>query len=145
MLARTLYVLALAGWIGASFFFSMVVLPTLFINMESAEAGAVAALLFPGYYYYGLACAAVLLAACAFLAHRVGRGWRAALAVAVVMIACQAYAAGVILPRMAEIRGIQPERVEFDDLHRLSVRLNAVVLIGGLALLLAAPKMVEEA
>ena len=60
---RTLYVLALALWVGAAVFFSVVVLPVLFTSMEPARAGEIAALLFPYYFRFGAALGVLLLAA----------------------------------------------------------------------------------
>ena len=52
-------------WAGAGIFFSLVTLPTLFMNMDTSDAGRTAALLFPGYYAFGLAAGAMLLVAVA--------------------------------------------------------------------------------
>jgi hypothetical protein len=134
---RTLFVLALTTWIGAVTFFSAIVLPTLFLRLEPARAGEIAALLFPGYYRFGLAGGIVLLAAAAWLALRERGPWRAAAAVAAVMLACQAYSAFVLHPQVAAIRGVEAHRARFDVLHRRSVQLNGVVAAGGLVLVLS--------
>ena len=79
----TVFLVALALWTGAGVFFSGVVLPTLFLKLETSVAGQTAALLFPGYYAFGIGTGAVLLVASALLA-RGGQGaWKlAVLAVA---------------------------------------------------------------
>lgn len=138
---RSLYLLILTILVGSVAFFSLVVLPTLFINLETSEAGAIAALLFPIYYRVGLVCAALLLAVVLSLAATSGpalrRAWTAAALTAAVVLGAQAYAALVVHPRVATLRGIESAQSEFDDLHRTAVRLNTVVLGGGICLVLA--------
>jgi hypothetical protein len=136
-LARTLFVLALTIWIGSVAFFSLGVLPILFTRLGPPRAGEVVALLFPVYYRVGVAFGVLLLAASAYLAGRVRGAWRYAAALALVMVACQAYAAFSVHPRVAMLRGVEAERPRFDALHRRSVRLNGVVLGGGLVLVLS--------
>ena len=140
-LIDSVFVTTLSGWLGSAVFFSAVVLPTLFINLEPAVAGEIATLIFPLYYRFGLACGLILLGACVVAARHetttagsVRVGWWAAVATVALMLLCQAYAELVIRPEMSEIRVLADARPAFDALHRLSVRLNAVVLAGGLAL-----------
>jgi len=137
----SVFVTSLAGWLGSAVFFSAVVLPTLFINLESAAAGEIAALLFPFYYRFGLACGFVLLGSCVLAGIRETasgefgpRRWWTAAIIVTVMLLCQGYAEIVIRPEMSDIRGVVDAKPTFDALHRLSVRLNSVVLFGGLAL-----------
>ena len=115
----------------------MVVLPTLFIKLESSAAGQTAALLFPGYYAFGIALGAVLLVATCLLARDGATAWRWVVVVLAVAWVCQLYAGLSVRPRMAALRGVESEVVEFQRLHRLSVRLNGVVLVGTLAVLFA--------
>jgi hypothetical protein len=134
---RTLYLLALGLWVGAAVFFSAVVLPLLFTSMEPARAGEIAALVFPYYFRFGAALGALLLGTAIVIALRDRGVWRGVALAAAVMFGCQAYAAFVLHPEMAAIREIESERPRFDALHHRSVRLNGVVLIGGLALMLS--------
>ena len=136
-IARTLFVFSLALWIGAVVFYSLVVLPVLFTNWDPARAGDVAALLFPMYYRAGLALGVMLLGAAIYLALRARGPWRLVLAVVVIMVLCQSYAALAVHPTMAALRESPADRPRFDVLHRRSVRLNGVVLAGGLGLLLS--------
>jgi hypothetical protein len=83
------------------------------------------------YYRAGLALGVICFSVPAiYLALRARGPWRLVLAVVVIMVFCQSYAAlaGDIRrwPHYASRRG--PPR--FDVLHRRSVRLNAVVLAG---------------
>lgn len=145
-IASTLFIVALGLWAGAGVFFSGVVLPTLFLNLESSAAGQTAALLFPGYYGFGLVAGVLLLCASCWLARGGTRAWRAIVAAIVVAWACQLYAGFSIRPRMAELRGqaTGAGAVEFQELHRLSVRLNAVVLIATLGVLVSSASVLSK-
>jgi hypothetical protein len=132
-----LFVFALTMWIGATTFFSLVVLPVLFTKFETPQAGEIAALLFPFYYRFGVVFGVVALGATGYLAAGARRTWRPALVLVAVMFACQVYAAFILHPRIAALRGSAVERPRFDALHRRSVRLNGVVLGGGLMLVLS--------
>jgi hypothetical protein len=135
--ARTLFLFALTMWIGGAAFFSLVVLPVLFTNLEPAKAGEIAALVFPFYYRLGTVLGIILLVSAIYLAARSGGAWRAAVAVGAVMLACQAYATFSVHPRMAALRTAARERPAFEVLHRRSVNLNTIVLGGGLILVLS--------
>jgi hypothetical protein len=143
-IASTFFLIALGLWAGAGVFFSGVVLPTLFLNLESSVAGQTAALLFPGYYSFGIAVGALLLCAACWLARGGARAWRVIVAAIVVAWACQLYAGFSIRPRMAELRGQATSAVEFQELHRLSVRLNAVVLIVTLGVLVSSASVLSK-
>jgi hypothetical protein len=143
-IASTLFLVTLALWVGAGVFFSGVVLPTLFLNLESSSAGQTAALLFPGYYSFGIAAGALLLLAACWLARDGARAWRIIVAAIVVAWACQLYAGLSIRPRMAELRGQPSGTEEFQDLHKLSVRLNGVVLIATLGVLFSSASVLSK-
>jgi len=150
VMLRSVYRLGLTVWVGGSIFFSAFVLPTLFARLERSEAGQIASLLFPGYYWIGVALGAVLLACCIWLARTDGKRWIAAAALVAVMLGSTVYAAFVVHPKIAPLRGLAERRSEFDALHALSVRLNAVALAAGVALVLAggwvvAPRRLDEA
>jgi hypothetical protein len=131
----SLFVGAVSLWIGATVFFSAGVLPVLFTSLAPAEAGRIAALLFPVYFRAGLAAGLVSCVAAALLARSLGGKWKAAFALLALMTLAQGWSTLVIHPEMASIRGIEAEVGRFQELHQLSVRLNAVVLGGGLLLL----------
>lgn len=133
--AVALFLASLSLWMGAATFFSAGVLPVLFTQLEPGEAGRVAALLFPGYFRAGLAVALVGCLAVAILARGGGRRWQAVAALFVAMTLAQAWATLVIHPEMATIRGVEDKVERFQELHHLSVRLNGVVLGGGVVLL----------
>jgi uncharacterized membrane protein len=141
-LAEFLHLLALAVWLGETIFLSFVVAPTLFSSFPQ-EAGPVMSALFPWYYRIGYACGFVLLVSSVAL-WRSGTGSvRGAVipGVAALMLVAVLYAGIVIQPRARalrlEVHGPNPSptaKVAFDRLHRRSVQLNSVVLLGGLAM-----------
>jgi hypothetical protein len=131
----SIFLVSLALWIGATVFLSGGVLPVLFLNLEPHDAGRIAALIFPIYFRAGLVAGVIATAAAAVLARDGGRRWKAVLLVLVVMTVAQAWSTIVVLPEIARIRGMESEVERFQQLHRLSVRLNGVVLVGGVLLL----------
>jgi archaellum biogenesis protein FlaJ (TadC family) len=136
---------AVVVWLGAAVFFSGVVLPVLFLRMAPAEAAGVAALVFPWYYRLGAVAGALALVAGAGLARAsTTRAWRAATVIVALMLAAQCWGGFVVHPQMQRIRGQDSAVTRFQELHRLSVRLNGVVLVGGFALILAGGWLVER-
>jgi hypothetical protein len=133
--AVSLFVTSLALWIGAAVFFSAGVLPVIFTSLAPSEAGGIAALLFPVYFRAGLAVAVVACAAAARIASARGGRWKGVLALLVLMTLAQGGSAVVLHPEMSRIRGVEAEVARFQQLHQLSVRLNGVVLLGGVLLL----------
>ena len=135
--ARTLFLFALTFWIGGAAFFSLAVLPLLFTHLEPSRAGEIAALIFPLYYRAGVVLGVLLVGSTAYLAGRARGAWRLAFALSALMLLVQTYAAFSLHPRIAALRGSAVDRPTFDVLHRRSVRLNAVVLGGGIVLVLS--------
>jgi hypothetical protein len=77
----------------------------------------------------------VTCAAAARIATSKGGKWKGVVALLVVMTLAQGWSTVVIHPEMANIRGVEAEVERFQQLHKLSVRLNGVVLLGGVLLL----------
>jgi uncharacterized membrane protein len=139
-----LYLLALIVWLGETVFLSFVVAPSIFRGFPPDEAGRVMGAIFPAYYRVGTVCGVVLVGAAVFL-WRGGVGgaarWGIATALAGVMLGCVLYAGVVVQPGVRELREMRhrPDapanaESEFQRLHALSVRLNGVVLAGGVVL-----------
>lgn len=139
---------ALAIWIGSMVFFSFVTTPMLFKTLARDEAGRVIRAIFPVYYRLGAACGGILVAATALRAvlsaePRAGHGLEAMLGAT--MLAMTLYAWQILLPRIDQARrraeGKDPtdptnlEQRYFKRLHRLSVRINATVMILGMVTL----------
>lgn len=133
----SLFVTSLALWIGAAAFLTGGVMPALFFNLEPSDAGRIAALVFPIYFRAGLAVGIVTTIAAALLARGQGTLWKGVLGLVVVMTLAQGWSAVVLHPEMQRIRGMDSEVARFQQLHKLSVRLNSVVLGGGVLLLAA--------
>lgn len=139
-IARFVYVVALAVWLGETVFLSFVVAPTLFRQFPVHTAGGIMSALFPGYYAVGYACGVALLASTAIL-WRTAAAWKWASALSALMLVAVLYAGLIVQPRVRELRvqrqaatvSAQVEE-EFDRLHRLSVQLNGFVLVGGVLL-----------
>jgi hypothetical protein len=125
---KSLFNTSVGLWAGAGLFFSSVVLPTLFLRMDTTAAGSTASLLFPGYYVFGLVAGSASVVASAYFARAAGGAWYGVLLALVIAIGCQGYASGEVRPRMSELRGTPDGAEEFHRLHRLSVRLNGIVL-----------------
>jgi hypothetical protein len=143
-LALWLHVLALAVWLGETIFFSAVVAPVLFGRLPVEEAGRIVAWLFPIYYAVGYGCGAVLVATALLLWRRSPAGgglWLVVAGVAALALAACAFAGLVVLPEVAALRAQLQDpaapvavRAAFDAGHRLSVQLNAAVLVATLVL-----------
>lgn len=133
--ATSVFVASLALWAGAAVFLSAGVLPLLFTSLEPAEAGRIAALVFPLYFRAGLVLGVVATLAAWRLARGGGRRWQGVVALVACMTLAQGWSALAIHPEMAGIRGDDAHIERFQELHTLSVRLNGVVLVGGLMLL----------
>ena len=139
-----IHLLALSVWLGETVFFGAVIAPALFGGLGRAQAGAVTALIFPGYYVVGYVCGAVLVVTAMALWQRSRPGgglWLASAGVALLMLAACLYAGFDVLPQAEALRlqlneaSPPPEaREQFDALHRLAVQLNGVVLAGNLVL-----------
>ena len=135
MWAESVFVTSLGLWTGAALFFSAAVLPILFTNFAPSEAGHIAALLFPAYFAASLVLGIVATAAAFALIPAGDRVWQAAFALLVVMTLAQAWTTLVVYPQMGRIRGDESQVEKFQQLHRISVRLNGVVLAGSFVLL----------
>ncbi len=145
-LAKVVFQLALALWLGALVTVSFLVAPAVFRALPSETAGTVMGQVFPLYYAFTAVTGVLALAAGVWLWRAaVGtRTWRIVLPMLVVMLAATAYAGGVVSPRARELRPalhrepVDPAiRSEFDGLHRRAVQLNGLVLVLGFATVIA--------
>ena len=146
---KWLYVLTLAVWIGSIVFFSSAVAPTVFNTLKPEDAATLIRRIFSRYYLIGLVCAAMgIVCVGLLLADRSFARWPAILSLLLLagMGGTDLWLRQGIMPHMnalrerraaAEPSGKPPDEeleTEWKVLHRLSVRLNAVVLLCGLAL-----------
>ncbi|MGC2331559.1 MAG: DUF4149 domain-containing protein [Candidatus Acidiferrales bacterium] len=149
---RFLRVLALGAWIGAIIYFAAFVTQGAFSVLPSQdEAGLLVGFTLGGLHLMGLIAAAIFIVASV----AIGKSLKAfvepavigVILMAVLTIASQDY----VIPRMNVLRtqmvsiqatpGNDPRRVEFGRLHRISVDLEAGVLLIGLAALFFATRV----
>jgi len=138
------HLVALAVWLGETVFFAAVVAPALFGGLSVEQAGAAAALIFPGYYKLGYACGFALVVTGLALWRRsrpAGGLWLLAAVVSGFMLVTCLFAGLFILPEADALRlqlhdpaASSAVRERFDALHSLAVQLNVTVLVGTLVL-----------
>jgi uncharacterized membrane protein len=149
-MVRWVYLLTLAVWVGGVIFFSFVVAPTIFKVLAPQDAANLQRALFPRYYLLGIICAVAGIVSVGWLLaeHAFGK-WPALFSLLLLagMGATNLWLRRAVVPRMTVLRelktpaigsGQEPDaaaEAEWKSLHRLSVQLNAVVLLGGLTLL----------
>lgn len=141
-----LYRLLITFWVGGAALFTFILTPTLFKSFDRDQAGAIVAVLFPGYFKWGLICGVFGLACLLFSR---GRHWVASSAIVVAMLAITSLQAYVIEPRAAAIKkeipsfvttpADHPARQAFRRLHSWSAASNLGVIGGGIALLILLP------
>jgi hypothetical protein len=143
-------VAALAAWLAAAGFLSLVVAPVAFRTLPRESAGALMSALFPRYYWIGLALGIVALGHLggrwAFGRPRRGEE-RVSLALVALMIGLTMSSVLWILPELEQARAaltvareagaLAPSTAAeaFARLHRLSWVVNAVVMVAGAAAL----------
>ncbi|MCX7824099.1 MAG: DUF4149 domain-containing protein [Verrucomicrobiae bacterium] len=144
-----IFLLSWGLWVGAIAFFSFFAAPTAFGALEVEHAGRFMRALFPRYYMLGLICGVItLLSGGALIAARCWplKGGAIVLSMLFGMMVIVLWARQRLLPRMNSLREeANRARKDHDDesrgevlvrwqrLHRLSVRLNLLVLLLGLA------------
>ena len=136
--ALAVYLLALGGWLGGMIFFSFITTPTIFSALARPEAGKVIHALFPRYYAFGYV-AGIVSAGLAiwFAVKRDNKLWWSAASIALVVAVGLTFYAGMsVRSRVDAVRSVTEEtnpdparKAEFDRLHRLSVMLNASVML----------------
>jgi uncharacterized membrane protein len=140
---RTIEFLALSVWVGSIVLLSFVVAPAAFSVATRDQAGAVVGLVLARMHWMGVG------AGCAFLLARMMRmrsvaALAAPAALAVILMVALALVSQVgVSRRMARLRAEMgsiektpvesPLRVEFNSLHKWSVRLEGAVLVAGIA------------
>lgn len=144
-IARVVFSLALAVWLGTVVFLSFVVAPTVFGAFPREEAGRVMGTIFPRYYMLQAVTGTIALAASALLWMRMSpRPWRTVTIATALMLTAAVYAGAVIQPQTQVLR-IQLHTTDpsadtqsrFDTLHRRAVQLNSAVLLLGIGCIAA--------
>jgi len=147
--------LSLGIWLGGIIFLSFVVAPGAFATLGSRDqAGALVGLALGRMHVLGIVCGMIFLVARGAMSLLAGRGLSALLAPAALLVILMLLLTGVsqygVSPRMAHLRQQMvsvdrtpednPPRIEFNRLHRTSVRLEVAVLLAGLAALFFATR-----
>ncbi len=138
--------LSLGTWIGAIVFLSFVVAPGAFSTLGSRDqAGAIVGMSLGRLHVLGLIAGAVFLVTYVAAQRSLAAVATPAALLAVLMMVLTAASQFGVAPRMAALRTqmgsvertpeASPLRVEFNRLHRVSVRLEVGVLLSGLVAL----------
>lgn len=141
-----IYRLALACWLGGAALFTFVLTPAIFASYPRDMAGGIVGVLFPGYFYWGLACGLVALLCWGIIKDRGSIAPALILTLMLVMTATQAF---IIEPRAAQLKQEIPSfettpvdhplRKQFRKLHGISAAGNLAVIFGGVILLILLP------
>jgi hypothetical protein len=142
---RFLQVFALGTWLGAIVFLSFVVAPGAFATLASREqAGTFVGLTLSRLHVIGMIAGMTFLVV-AVLAGSPASLWRPAPLLVIAMLLLTIASQGWVRPRMAQLRrdmdsiettpADDPRHVAFDQLHKVSVRLEGAVLLLGVAAL----------
>jgi hypothetical protein len=134
------YIVAMTAWVGSILFFSFGVAPIIFKVLGAEAGGKFVRALFPRYYLWGAISGAVALPSMVAvpLCYPEYRGPMVGVQ-ALAIIGCtliMLYAGNSLTPAINQARDAGPAgHGRFQQLHRRSVRLNALVLVVGLGLL----------
>jgi Domain of unknown function (DUF4149) len=136
----SVYVVALAAWVGSSLFFSFGVAPIIFKVLGVETGGKFVRAVFPRYYLWGAISGAVALPAFVAgpLCYHEYRGTMVGVqALAIIAgVLIMLYGGNSLTPAINEARDGGPSNHKrFERLHRRAVRLNVLVMVVGLLLL----------
>lgn len=142
LIILSIYLVAIACWLGGIVFFSFFTTRIVFASLPRAEASQAIRALFPQYYMLGYIAGTVSLVLAIYItAVRTPRLWWGSTTLALaIALGLTFYAGTVIRPRVEATRTVTEEanpdpvrKAEFDKLHRMSVILNGAVLLLNLA------------
>ena len=145
--AKYIHLLSLVVWIGSIVFFSFIGAPTIFKTLDRQTAGDVVGAIFPKYFTLWQVCSVLAAITVAYIGLKEGFGvyLKTGLALLVLMGAITAYSSMVNAPAAREVKAeIRAEADEsakaelkkkFAKLHGVSMVLNLMTLVLGLALL----------
>jgi uncharacterized membrane protein len=150
-LLRLLQLLAIVTWVGGLLFFAFVLAPTAFATYPTVhEAGLIVGASLRVFDVVALVCGAVFLLATGILfgkaPMRIRGRYEIEFLLAAIMLLATAYIHFNILPSMdrdrdranGDITSVpidHPARIHFDELHKRSERVEAAVLLCGLAVI----------
>jgi hypothetical protein len=138
----SVYLIALAAWVGSILFFWFGESPIIFRVLGEQAGGKYLRAPFPRYYLWGAISGAIALPAFVAgpLCYHEFRGPMVGVQATVILVGIltMLYGSNSLVPAINQARGAGPPGQErFERLHRRAVWLNATVLIMGLGLLIA--------
>ena len=135
-LALSVAALGTAVWVGAIVFQSAIVAPSVFSALEAPDASKFLRRLFPSFFRLGIVCGVVMSAAFVLVAFSSDPAvvlWPFALSAAMTVLAIVSL---LMVPGINAARDAgEAGAARFERLHRLSVLLTVVILIGGIIVL----------
>ncbi|QDV38074.1 DUF4149 domain-containing protein [Tautonia plasticadhaerens] len=142
MALDALFLLGMTAWLGAILFVSFGVAPIIFTILDPSQAARFVRALFPRYYAWGATSATIALASFTggVLVLPEYRGTWALAQIMVLLggILINLHCGNVLTPRINAARDAGPEQADrFARLHRRSVRLNGLMMLAGVALVVA--------
>ncbi len=152
---RFIEVFALGTWVGSIIYLSFVVAPGAFGVLQSRDqAGLMVGYSLARLHYLGMVAAVLYLVAGLLLGQSLKAFLQPAMIGVVLMLLLTVVSQTRVTPRLAELRTEMvsvdatpkdnPLRVEFDRLHRVSVRIEVVVLVLGIAALFCTVRSVGK-
>jgi Domain of unknown function (DUF4149) len=142
LIILSVYLIAIACWLGGIVFFSFFTTRIVFASLPRPEAGVAIRALFPQYYMLGYIAGTISLVLAIYITAvwTPRLWWGFTTFVLAVALGLTFYAGTVIRPRVEAIRSVTEEanpdpvrKAEFDKLHRMSVMLNGAVLLLNIA------------
>jgi uncharacterized membrane protein len=141
-IARFMLMFSLGVWVGGIIFFSFVVAPSAFAVLPTSQmAAGIVGVTLTDLHLIGIACGIVFLIASFLLKLRSAKALRSLVTVMLVLSALSLFG---IMPQIQRIRSQVGGSIEalpsqdagraaFDRLHQMSVGLEGVVLLSGIA------------
>ncbi|MCB0220978.1 MAG: DUF4149 domain-containing protein [Chrysiogenetes bacterium] len=138
--------LSLTIWVGGMTVFSFILTPIFFKTFDKQQAGDIVGSVFPAYFTLGHVCSVLALGSYLWLRTQVETPWgdKARIALLVVMLAGAGINGLVIGPKSHEIKSQvraaateearAPLQKEFGKLHGMSMAVNLLLILSGLAL-----------
>lgn len=141
-----LYILILGLWTGGVFIFTVVVTPVIFKTFARDKAGEIVGILFPPYFLFTIAVAALaLLLVFAARTDLTQTAFRASLGLVVLALAISLYVRVGLYPQIQQVKrsitsfettpADNPLRAKFRKLHAVSAVLNLLFMADGVVLL----------
>ncbi len=148
------HLLALVVWIGEITFFSFVAARAIFTTLNKEMSGQVVAAIFPKYYLIGYICGVTAIGTSFLMGAKGIRSEQIKVGILFLMLILTLAAGLYILPKAQKLKTELHSTVEktkkvllrkkFSQTHLISVILNMLVLIGGLAVLYLLARQIQS-